>query len=52
VLLLGGQADEAIAALKRALERYERKENLVMADRVRDRLATAAAQTSGSKMGT
>ena len=31
VLLLGGQADEAAAALEQALDRYERKENLVMA---------------------
>ena len=51
VLLVGGQADEAIAPLERALERYERKGNLVMADRVRDRLAIAAARASGAKIG-
>ena len=43
VLLLGGKADEAKAALEQALERYERKENLVMARRMRDRLAAAVA---------
>jgi class 3 adenylate cyclase/tetratricopeptide (TPR) repeat protein len=43
VLLLGGKADEAIAALEQALERYERKENLAMARRTRDRLAAAVA---------
>ena len=31
VLALGGKADEATEALEQALERYERKENLVMA---------------------
>ena len=44
VLLLGGKADEAAAALEQALERYERKGNLVMAGRTRDRLAASAAQ--------
>ncbi len=43
VLLLGGKADEAAAALEQALERYERKGNLVMARRMRDRLAAAVA---------
>ena len=38
VLLLGGKADEAVAALEQALERYERKGNLVMAGRARARL--------------
>ena len=52
VLLLGGKADEAAAALEQALERYERKGNLVMARRTRDRLAATAAQTPGSKIGT
>jgi tetratricopeptide (TPR) repeat protein len=51
VLLLNGKADEAIAALEQALQRYERKENLVMAQRMRDRLAGAAAQISGAKIG-
>ncbi len=39
VLLLGGRLDEAAAALQQALERYERKGNLVSAGRVRARLA-------------
>jgi hypothetical protein len=39
VLLLGGSADEAAAALEHALARYERKGNLVSAQRVRTRLA-------------
>jgi tetratricopeptide (TPR) repeat protein len=39
VLLLGGKVDEAAASLRNALERYERKENLAMADRTRARLA-------------
>jgi class 3 adenylate cyclase/tetratricopeptide (TPR) repeat protein len=41
VLHLTRKADEAAAALERALHRYERKENLVMARRMRDQLATA-----------
>ena len=43
VLLLSGKAGEAAAALEQALERYERKGNLVMARRMRDRLAAAVA---------
>ena len=43
VLLLSGKADEAAAALEQALDRYERKGNLVMAGRMRDRLAAAVA---------
>ena len=39
VLLLAGKASEATAALEEALARYERKGNLVMADRTRERLA-------------
>jgi class 3 adenylate cyclase/predicted ATPase len=39
VLLLGGKLDEAAAALEQALERYDRKGNLVMAGRMRDRLS-------------
>jgi len=39
VLLLGGEPDEASAALEQALDRYERKGNLVSAQRVRERLA-------------
>ena len=39
VLLLAGEAGEAVAAFELALERYERKGNLVSAGRVRERLA-------------
>ncbi len=45
VLLLSGKADEAKAALVEALERYDRKGNLVMAWRTRERLAAVAAPT-------
>jgi class 3 adenylate cyclase/tetratricopeptide (TPR) repeat protein len=45
VLLLGDEAGGAAAALDQALDRYERKGNLVMARRTRDRLAAAAVQT-------
>jgi tetratricopeptide (TPR) repeat protein len=44
VLLLSGTTDAAAAALEQALDRYERKGNLVMARRTRDRLTAAAAQ--------
>jgi tetratricopeptide (TPR) repeat protein len=44
VLMLSGKAGEATAALEHALDRYERKGNLVMARRTRDRLAAAALQ--------
>ena len=39
VLLLAGAPSDAAAALNEALERYERKENLVSASRARERLA-------------
>jgi hypothetical protein len=39
VLALAGRADEAAAAFAEALARHERKENLVMAERTRARLA-------------
>ena len=44
-LALGGKADEATEALEQALERYERKENLVMAKGTRYWLAAGAAHT-------
>jgi tetratricopeptide (TPR) repeat protein len=44
VLLLSGKAGDAAAALEQALDRYERKGNLVMAGRTRHRLAAAAVQ--------
>jgi len=39
VLLLAGKRDEALGALRNALERYERKGHLVLAQRMRERLA-------------
>jgi len=39
VLLLGGKSDGAAEALENAVERYDRKGNLVSARRVRSRLA-------------
>jgi tetratricopeptide (TPR) repeat protein len=39
VLALGGSPGDAAEALEQALARYERKENVVMAERVRARLA-------------
>jgi tetratricopeptide (TPR) repeat protein len=42
VLALAGRADEAAAAFGEALARYERKENLVIAERTRARLAEIA----------
>ena len=39
VLLLAERRDEAVAALRHALERYERKGHLVSAQRMRERLA-------------
>jgi DNA-binding SARP family transcriptional activator/class 3 adenylate cyclase/tetratricopeptide (TPR) repeat protein len=42
VLSLAGRAQEAADALEQALARYERKENLVMAARIRTRLAGIA----------
>jgi tetratricopeptide (TPR) repeat protein len=44
VLSAAGHDEEARAALEQALDRYERKKNLVMADRIRERLATTAAR--------
>ena len=38
VLLLAGRTEEAAEALEQALARYERKGNVVMAARTRDRL--------------
>jgi class 3 adenylate cyclase/tetratricopeptide (TPR) repeat protein len=43
-LALGGRSEEAAEAVEQALEHYERKENLVMADRMRERLAALRAQ--------
>jgi hypothetical protein len=38
VLAAAGRTKEAVAALEQALERYERKKNLAMAARARERL--------------
>jgi class 3 adenylate cyclase/tetratricopeptide (TPR) repeat protein len=46
VLFLGGKHDEAAAALEQAFERYERKGNLVMAGRMRDRLSALRQKAS------
>jgi tetratricopeptide (TPR) repeat protein len=43
VLFLAGKPDEAAEALRHALNRYERKEHLVLAQRVRDRLESLGA---------
>jgi Tetratricopeptide repeat len=43
VLLLTGKPDEAAAALEQALERHERKGNLVSAQRALTRLAELRA---------
>jgi class 3 adenylate cyclase/tetratricopeptide (TPR) repeat protein len=51
VLRLGGKLDEASAALGQALERFERKGNLVMADRVRARLAEVEEARRGESSG-
>ena len=45
VFLLAGKTEEAVVALEQALGRYERKGNIVMAGRTRDRLAAAASVT-------
>jgi thioredoxin-like negative regulator of GroEL len=50
VLRSVGRTEEAAAALKQALDRYERKKNLFMADRIRAKLAElrpAAAPAEG-----
>jgi class 3 adenylate cyclase/tetratricopeptide (TPR) repeat protein len=47
VLVLGGKPAEAVAALEQALERYERKGNVVSAQRTRERLAELQPATRG-----
>jgi class 3 adenylate cyclase/predicted ATPase len=44
VLAAAGRSDEARECFEQALDRYERKKNLVMAERVREKLATTAAR--------
>jgi tetratricopeptide (TPR) repeat protein len=48
VLLLTGKLDEAAVALDQALERYERKGNIVSAQRTRARLADIRAEARAS----
>jgi tetratricopeptide (TPR) repeat protein len=45
VLLLAGRAEEAAEAFEQALARYERKGNIVMAARTRDRLEALKEET-------
>jgi tetratricopeptide (TPR) repeat protein len=44
VLAAAGRTEEVRPALEQALDRYERKKNLVMAERVREKLASSAAR--------
>jgi class 3 adenylate cyclase/tetratricopeptide (TPR) repeat protein len=44
VLALGGRAQEAAEAVEQALVRFEAKENVVMAERMRERLAALRAE--------
>jgi class 3 adenylate cyclase/tetratricopeptide (TPR) repeat protein len=44
VLAAAARNDEARECLVQALDRYERKKNLVMAERIREKLATTAAR--------
>jgi hypothetical protein len=44
VLAAAGRSADAAVALEEALDRYERKKNLVMAERIREKLATTAAR--------
>jgi len=46
VLFLAERSQEGVGALEQALERYERKGNVVMAERVRDRLAAQRKKAS------
>jgi class 3 adenylate cyclase/tetratricopeptide (TPR) repeat protein len=46
VVRLGGKPDEAVSALEHALDRYERKGNLVSAHRARTRLAELLEATT------
>jgi class 3 adenylate cyclase/tetratricopeptide (TPR) repeat protein len=46
ILVFAGKTAEAAAALDQALERYERKGNIVMAERTRARLADAQVTTT------
>jgi class 3 adenylate cyclase len=49
VLHSAGRADEAMESLEQALERYERKRNVVMANRVRARLAELRRSSAPAK---
>ena len=45
--MLAGKPDEAAAALEQALERYERKGNIVSTQRAQSRLAEIRATAPG-----
>lgn len=49
VLLLAGKPDEAVAALEQAVERYERKGNLVSSRRAQKRLAEIHAEATAAQ---
>jgi class 3 adenylate cyclase/tetratricopeptide (TPR) repeat protein len=49
VLLLAGKPDEAVAALERAAERYERKGNLVSTRRAQTRVAEVRAEAAATQ---
>jgi tetratricopeptide (TPR) repeat protein len=49
VMLLAGNTEDATAALKQALDRYRRKENLAMVKQVRHRLNALQKGTSGQR---
>ena len=49
VLALAGRSEAEAEALERALARYEQKENIVMAERVRARLAELLPETAAEK---
>ena len=52
MLFLAGRTQEAAEAFEQALARYERKGNLVMADRMRVRLAEIATPRVGEALAT
>ena len=49
VLLLSGNRDQALAAFEHAVERYERKGNLVSTRRAQERLAGIGTDTRPSR---
>jgi tetratricopeptide (TPR) repeat protein len=49
VLVLAGRPDEAVAALEQAIERYERKGNLVSSRRAQTHLAEIRAEAPAAR---